>query len=357
MDPSRGTTVARATLLLGLLVPANATPSLAQEEGPSGTFPIFHLGVFANVDYLLEPPRDLNTGFRNGALDLYATSQLSNRWSALVELVFEQLGGELVTDLERLQVFFDVADGLRLTAGRLHNPLVRWNVTQHHGVYLQTPIDKPAMTEWEDIPGLWPVHFVGVLATGRFPRAFGVTYQLGVGNGRGSMLDEIQVDADRDRRRAVIIGAGLAPPRVPGLEVGVTAYRDDFESEFGPIEETDVTLSGSYLGRGLEVRGEWGRMFHELAGVDHETTGWYLLLSHQLMGRLEQLRPYVMYDDLDVAAGEAFLEGAEDQNAWIAGFRWDVARNVAVKMDYRSQRVGREDRDGVVRVQAAFSFN
>jgi hypothetical protein len=346
------------TVLFAILCSTSwVAPTAAQDPITGVRYPNFHLGVFGNVDFIAIPPESGRTGFRNGALDLFATSQVSERFSGLVELVFETLDGSLVTDLERYQISFDHSDMLRLTAGRVHNPLVRWNVTQHHGTFLQTPIDKPGMTEWEDVPGLWPVHFVGVIASGRFNNALGLSYTAGVGNGRGSILDEIQTADDRNDHKALLGGVGISPPSVVGLDLSVTAYLDRIPAESGEIDETDFTISGSYVARGYELRSEWSRMSHETAAQTFKTTGWYVLLSRHLPGSLENVRPYVMIDRLDVDESFEFLEGAVDQSNWIIGARYDVDASIALKADYRSQKFGTTEREGLLRFQLSFSLN
>jgi hypothetical protein len=343
----------------GLPAAAQAQELGIEEQHPVMTFPAFHLGLFGNVDYVAMAAAGDNSGFRNGGLDLFVTSQLSERWSGLVEMLFEAAGGTLITDLERIQVNYDHSDELRLTAGRIHSPLARWNLSIHHGVFLQTPIDRPAMTVGEDAPGVFPIHFVGLLASGRLVQFGGITYTAGIGNGRAPVLEQVQITRDANEHKAIIVGLGISPPAVVGLDVSVTGYIDRIPAETGAIDERDFTLSASYLARGWELRGEWGRMHHEPAGsnVDYDTDGWYLLMSRGLPGNFETVRPYVMVDRLEVPAGFEFFERVRDRSAWMAGLRWDADPAVALKVDYRSQRIGGGERDGLVRLQLAFSLN
>lgn len=355
--------LARRVLVLGAMLVITARPAVAQEMGetdmPRLTFPLFHLGLFGNVDYTARAAAGDNSGFRNGGLDVFVTSQLSDRFSGLVELLFDMFGPTLVPDLERLQIAYDHSEALRLIAGRVHSPLVRWNLAIHHGVFLQTPIDRPVMTAGEDSPGLWPIHFVGLIASGRLDQLGGLTYTAGIGNGRAPVLEHVQVTRDANEHKALLFGLGIAPASILGLDLGVTGYLDRVPIENEPIDEFDVTVSGSYIARGLELRGEWGRMRHEpLASTESYTThGWYLLASRALPGRLERVRPYVMVDRLEVPEDFSFFQRVSDRSAWIAGFRWDADAAVAVKADFRSQRIGRRDRDGLVRFQVAFALN
>ena len=357
---------AAAILAAALVSPAAAQEgattadvgSSAEADDLSGFVRMFSIRAFADVDYVAKNLPGEHSGFENGALDLYMTARLSEHWSGLAELVFENSGNEIGTDLERFQLTWQPSDLLRATVGRIHNPLIRWNVTQHHGLFLQTCIDKPAISRWEDSPGLWPAHFVGVLASGRIGGPLGITYDAGVGNGRGHILDDVQVGRDENGSKAELAAIGVAPEAVPGLDVAVTGYFDEIPADAGTLRERDVTVSATYLAGGVEFRGEWSRMNHlpDAGGGSYRTTGWYALLSDRLPGRWSEIRPYLLVERLDPAKDEAFLEGAPEEKAWAAGVRWDVEQWLAIKADYRSQEVGDLPREGLVRIQLAASF-
>jgi hypothetical protein len=116
------------------------TEDLAATEIYMGQTP-FAMQGFGDVNYVADPPGDEQGGFSNGALDLFATSRLGDHWSALAELVFEADGNALATDLERFQFTYEHSDAFRISAGRVHNPLLRWPITNHHGLFRQTSID------------------------------------------------------------------------------------------------------------------------------------------------------------------------------------------------------------------------
>lgn len=313
---------------------------------------------FGDVNYLAGVPEGEHGGFVNGALDLFATSRLGDHWFALAELVFETDGNSLATDLERFQFTYEHSDALRISAGRMHNPLLRWPITAHHGLFNQTPVDRPIIARWEDEPGLWPTHFVGLMVQGRFADAVGFNYAAGVGNGRGKILDEIQVGLDENDQRALVASAGASPAAIPGLELSVAGYFDRIPAESGSLRERDVTLSGSYVRGDIELRAEWSRMYHEEIATDvaYHTTGWYVLGAYRLPERFGRIKPYLLVEQLNADEREVFLEGAPDEDAWALGLRWDANRWVALKGDYRSRALAGADRDGVVRAQLAVSF-
>lgn len=333
--------------------PPAADPGAAEQMAAT---PLLLQG-FGDINYVATAPDGARSGFVNGAFDLFATSRLGDHWSALAELVFEVSDDGLATDLERFQFTYEHSDAFRVSGGRVHNPLLRWPITFHHGVFNQTPIDRPIIARWEDEPGLWPMHFVGALAQGRFRGALGPSYAVGVGNGRGDHLDAVQVGGDRNNNRAVVASFGVSPDAAPGLSLFVSGYFDHIPAP-ETLRERDFTLSGSYLRGDVELRGEWSRMQHtgDQSGTEYDTTGWYALFVYRLPPNLGGLKPYLMVEGLNVPEGEVFLEGAQDEDAWAAGARWDVNRWVALKADYRSRRLQHTDRFGTVRVQLAVNF-
>jgi hypothetical protein len=351
-------------LLLGvsLILPGSAHAQAAAPDAASSAAaeaqPSLRLVLFGNVDVLARPPEGEHAGFSMGPLVFYATGRISDHWSALAELVFENDDNTLVTDLERLLLAYEFSDELRFDIGRHHNPLVRWNVTLHHGLFMQTPIERPAMARFEDEPGLWPVHFVGLRVSGRRSDGLGLRYEAGAGNGRGAITDEIQVSGDRNRNKAAFVSLGIGPAFAPGWELYLTGYADRIPAAGGDLRERDFTVATNYLAHGAEVRAEWGRMRHEpvAGGSARNTTGWYVLASRHLPGRAHDVRPYVFLDHLRVAADEAFLAGTPDESSWTAGLRWDASAGAALKFEYRSRKIGAGDREGIVRAQVAVSF-
>jgi len=322
-----------------------------------GATPLLLQG-FGDINYVASAPGGERSGFVQGAFDLFATSRLGDHWSALAELAFEVSVEGLATDLERFQFTYEHSDAFRVSAGRMHNPLLRWPITNHHGVFNQTPIDLPIIARWEDEPGLWPMHFVGVMTQGRFGGRLGPSYAVGVGNGRGAHLDEVQMGGDANTNRAVVASFGVSPDAAPGLSLYVSGYFDSIPSPEESLRERDATLSGSYVRGDVELRAEWSRMHHTTvqSGTEYDTTGWYALFAYRLPARLAHVKPYLLVEGLDAAEGEAFLEGVPDEDAWAAGARWDANRWVALKADYRWRRIQHADSFGTTRVQLAVNF-
>ncbi len=318
----------------------------------------FTIQGFGNVNYVAVAPQPAHSGFEDGAFEFFISSRLSDHWTVLAELVFEPDGNSLSVDLERFQLTFELSDVFRISAGRVHNPILRWAVTNHHGLFMQTPINNPIIARWEDDGGLWPLHFVGLMASGRLPGSLGVMYWAGVGNGRGTHRDEVQVGFDANGSKAYVTSLGVAPDAIPGLQAFASGYFDRIPAPSGELRERDVSLSLSYIRGPAELRGEWSYLQHTPydGTASFDTRGWYVLASYGLPRPLLNLRPYLLLEELKAAQGEAYLDGIPSEKAVAVGLRFDVNRWVCLKGEYRYQKVGDGPHEPVVQFQLAANF-
>jgi hypothetical protein len=120
-------------------------------------------------DLLLFPSAryELRRGLESPALDdSEATPSIDLFYSRAAER-FRILGEYLLTDdeheLERFQVGWQLSESTRIWLGRFHQSASQWNTEHHHGQFLQTAIERPAIEEFEDQGGVVPSHTTGVL--------------------------------------------------------------------------------------------------------------------------------------------------------------------------------------------------
>jgi len=89
---------------------------------------------------------------------------------------FKLFGEYLISDhehdLERFQLGWQATQDTVVWIGRYHQPTSVWNHDHHHGQYLQTSITRPFLDEWEDLGGILPQHFTGMLVESAH-KAFG----------------------------------------------------------------------------------------------------------------------------------------------------------------------------------------
>ena len=356
MDPRRRLRSKPLVVLLAAL--GGAGVAAAQQS-----YPTFRLAGFADVDFGYST-RSHASELEFGEFDPYAEARFSEAWSAIGEALFERTergtsadrpGRRSVElDLERLFVAYSPSDALRLQIGETNSGIVGWNEREQLPRFLQTPIDVPSIARRSEQGGAWPLHLLGVWAWGTVPGSAGLRYGAGLGEGRGRSREDTSIgDATS---AALLASLSFAPDSVPGWSIGAAALEDRIPAPEGTYREIDATLSMNFVRGPAEVRAEWSRMDHRLEGRTHTTSGGYALVSWRLPGGLDSLRPYVLFDRLEVARDEPYLSAVSDQRAWSSGVRWDVTPHLVVKIDYQSQRARERSEERRVRLQVAAAF-
>ena len=182
------------------------------------------------------------TAFTLGQLNLFVTSDISDKFKFLSEIVFEAgpdniygaRRGEANTfgvDVERYLLTYSANDYFSLSAGRYHTAIGYYNTAYHHSTWLQTTTGRPLLFQFEDRGGILPIHNVGVEAHGRIPSgSLGLHYVVEVGNGRESrnpIEDEPVQNIITDKtHKAYNLALFARPTKVPGLQAGFSFYRD-----------------------------------------------------------------------------------------------------------------------------------
>ena len=147
-------------------------------------------------------------------------------WSFLSEVLFDiDEGNEIGVDLDRFQVGYDVADWLKITAGRFHTSLGYYNTAYPQGgaVYL-LPTDRPAVVDQHDNASIIPTSTVGLNFRGRLPFAQQrFTYDLDVTNGRGVQSDDLANGGDANNSKMLNLRLRY---EINGLIIGANALVD-----------------------------------------------------------------------------------------------------------------------------------
>jgi hypothetical protein len=358
--------LASRLLVTAVVLVAASRPLLGQEASGAAEFhPSVRLGGFADIELHTSSDNE-REGLDLAELDLYSTASVTERWSALAEVVAErsirahQAGEEPVfeLELERLYASYSLSDAFNLELGQTHSGIVGWNEREHRSRILQTTIDVPAIARRPQDEGLWPLTFIGGWISGRLPGPLGLRYGAGVGTGPGHSPHEEASPLDRQRTPAGLLSLSVAPDSLGGLELAIAAYAQRIPTQPAALHERDITLSLNYAERGTEVRAEWARMIHEVtgSGVVFRNSGYYLLLSKRLYGRAERARPYFLVDRLEIAPAELALRNVPPENAWAAGVRYDFSHHLSLKGEYRSQRAVDGQREALLGLQVGLSF-
>ncbi|HEX2661794.1 MAG TPA: hypothetical protein VHM93_03095, partial [Candidatus Acidoferrum sp.] len=243
---------AASTPVPSLTVPAQAMAVPQKEMKPQEEPPVpermdvsetlLRIRGFGDINLHGDNNKGDTTSFSLGQLNLFVTSDISERFKFLSEIIFEggpdNIYGATIgqantfsVDVERYLIEYSQSDYFKLAAGRWHTAIGYYNTAYHHSTWFQTATGRPFLFEFEDRGGILPIHSVGVSASGLIPSgALGLHYVAEVGNGRASRTplteEPVQNVIDDQSHKAYNLALFARPEAVRGLQVGFSAYRD-----------------------------------------------------------------------------------------------------------------------------------
>lgn len=328
------------------------------EKRPS-EFEIPKLNIRGFGHFQYEADEDDND-FKLGNLDLFISSQVSKKLKFFSELVFEfEKGGEQEIDVERLLLKYEYADWLNLSMGRGHTALGYWNHNYHHGRWLYTTIDRPAIFRFEDEGGILPVHFVGLELMGRIPVTIGnFTYAANVANGRGRTDTEVQLVDDNDDSKMGSFMFTFEPALVPGFGFGGNIVFDHIPNNpaLGRLKDTQEIITGGhvfYFDSKIELIAEYQYVDHDSI-VDNSHWGGYFQIAY----KLGKIQPYYRFDILEIDSRDTFFASANDIDQHTFGIRYELFSFAAIKFEYRhaSSRLSTQGTPNSGTIQVSFAF-
>lgn len=343
------------------------TPEPAPIARDATRMPRMDWRAFAEVGFATKiTGSEDNSSFLTEDIDLFVTSELSDRISVLLEAdFFSPESNTMSFSLQRLNLRYVLSDWLNVKLGRLHTALGYWNETFHHGSWLQTTVSRPEVYRFErDEGGFLPVHSVGIelAGDGEWSDVVDVGYRLALLNGRGRTVTEVQHVRDKNDSKAVSALLRLSPAAVSGLTLGPMAYWDRIPGDPPTTGRTDhideLILGGyaTYLQDPVEVLAELFQIHHDdkTSEKNFNTLGSYLQVAY----RLEKLKPYYRFDYLDVANADPYFTGARrvDRTKHTLGVRWDAWAWNALKFEYGLTDRRSSDDEHVLMVNSSFTF-
>lgn len=343
------------------------TPEFLPENDSAFSVPSLKFNGFAGVKYTAQdevnaPEANANT-FALGQFDLFVSSQLSEKLSALGEIVFEFTdNNETVVDLERYVLKYSLNDLWNVEMGRMHTPFGYWLGAYHHGTWLHTTVGRPLIFEWEDDGGILPMHSIGLQINGsKSFEDFSMKYHMGIVNGRGETLTKIQHVQDRNDAKAFIVSAAVQPGAIAGLELGGSLYADKIPADTtvaarnGEIDELILGGHAVYFHEKVELLAEGIYMLHddEVSGSAYHTHGFYLQGAYQW----NKWKPYYRMDYLNFGEGDPYYSGQDiDNTKHAVGIRWDPFTWNAIKFEYAYQEREREDDIHAITLSSDYTF-
>ena len=340
-----------------------SSPVPAQEAGHSMEIPggpVMHIRGFSDADFVGTNQKGVTNTFAIGALDMFVTSKISEKFSMLSEINFE--AGEdngMAVDLERLLLTYSANDHFQLSFGRYHTAIGYYNTAFHHGTWFQTATGRPLLFFFEDGGGPLPVHNVGMSLTGTVPSGkLDLHYIAEIGNGRPARTPQnttVQNSQDENNGKSFNLGFYARPDWASGLQFGASVYYDHLiPNALTRVHEYIPAVHIVYITPKFEFMNEgvWIRHQVDNGGRVYNSPGFYTQISRQWA----KYRPYFRYQYVNISATEPVLADIGRQDGPSVGLRYEWSDFAAFKIQYdRNYRRGLQDYDSVSG-QMAFTF-
>lgn len=333
--------------------------SMGEIRDTERRFPSLQIRGFGDVDFSGTDQKGSVSGFNLGQLVLHLASPLSEKVSYFGEISFTAQPTGYDLSVERSIIRYDYNDYFKLSFGKYHTPIGYWNAAFHHGAWLQTTISRPEMVQFGGT--FIPVHFVGLQAEGNIPSGgLGLGYNVGIGNGRSSLLSKAGDSGDSNDNRAWVANVYARPSRFYGLQVGASVYRDKLTPQSGKnfgewITAADVVWTKEKP----EFLSEYANVHHrdEATGNTWDSQSFYVQLAYRLPWQQSKWKPYYRYEYIHKPANDPTLVNMLDLDGSIFGVRYDITNYAAFKGEYRNSRHGVDQpRVNGAFFQTAFTF-
>jgi hypothetical protein len=314
---------------------------------------------FGDITFHGDNHRGDTTSFTLGQLDLFVTSDVSEKFRFLSEIVFEA-GKDNVfgVDVERLLLQYSHNDYFNISAGRYHTAIGYYNTAYHHSTWLQTATGRPFLFQFEDGGGILPVHNVGVTASGLIPSGrLGLHYVAEVGNGRASSFyaEAVQNVVDENNGKSVNVALFARPQAIRGLQVGASVYHDHlYRLPEINIGQTIFSAHAVMVRPNFEWLNEVLLIRHEQQGLSHifETPGFYTQISKPF----GPYRPYFRYQYVNASDAEPVFPQVGLQQGPSVGLRFDASESVALKLQYDRTAYRHQASVNGLALQLGFTF-
>lgn len=330
-------------------------------ERQTTTGPRLQIQGFADVNFRASNGQGATNAFSLGQLDLFITSQLSEKFSVVSELIMEaKRDNSFEFEIHRLLLRYAMSDYLNLSAGRYHTGIGYYNTAFHHGSYFATAANRPYLFTFEGQGGVLPLHNVGVSATGRIPSgSLGLRYIAEVGNGRSARSAAnrtVQTAFDENNGKSYNLGLNARPDWLPGLQTGLSYYHDRLTPTAAPnVDQRIMAAHVVYQSPRYEWLNEALFIRHKpegAGGVATYTPGFYT----QFARRFGKAQPYFRYQYVNASARDLIFSDIGRRNGPSVGFRYDVTNYAAFKAQYdRTERRSLSALDELI-LQLAFTF-
>jgi hypothetical protein len=333
--------------------------SMGEIRDTERRFPSLQIRGFGDVDFSATDQKGSVSGFNLGQFVLHLASPLSEKVSYFGEVSFTAQPGAYDLSVERTIIRYDYNDYFKLSFGKYHTPIGYWNAAFHHGAWLQTTIARPEMVKFGGT--FIPTHFVGIEAEGNIPSgSLGLGYNVGLGNGRSSLLSKSGDSGDSNDNRSWVANVYSRPARFYGLQVGASVYRDKLTPKPGQNFGEWITAADIvWTKEKPEFLAEYANVHHRdvLTSNTWDSQAFYVQLAYRLPWQQSKWKPYYRYEYIHKPEDDPTLIDVLDLSGSTLGVRYDITNYAAFKGEYRNSRHGvNEPRVNGAFFQTAFTF-
>ena len=321
---------------------AGAQGGDAAPERVEETKTLLNIRGFGDYSFHGQNQKGTSTSFSLGQADLFITSNISDRFRFVTDLVFEKgRGNNFEEDLERVLLEYIYSDYFKLELGRSHTAIGYYNLAFRHSSWWQTATGRPYLFLFEDEGGILPGHNVGASASGGIPSGkLGLHYIAEVGNGRGPMprFQSVQNFVDDNHHKSFDLNVFARPEAVPGLQAGFSVYRDVLSPpNSARVGETILDAYAVLTRSKFEWLNEALLIRHSPQGLPRvwNTPGFYTQISEGF----GPFRPYFRYQYVNAPDDEPIFFPLYQisvglQHGPSLGLRYDFNESVAAKLQY-----------------------
>jgi hypothetical protein len=328
--------------------------------------PLLKISGFGDIDFSATDQRGAKSGFNEGQFVLHTTSVLSPHVNVFSELSLTaradagqgtQPAPGFNAEVERLLIRFDQSDYFKISFGRYHTPINYWNTAFHHGQWLQTTVSRPEMVQFGG--SFIPVHFIGGLIEGEAPSgSLHLNYNVGLGNGRSTVLSRGGDFGDINNNRAWLVNLFVKPDQLFGLEVGGSAYRDKITQPNGNFDEWITSGHIVWHKESPEFIAEISNVNHSQVGKpgDSNSLAYYAQFAYRLPGKAQLWKPYYRWEYIHIPQSDIVFSRVPSLAGSVVGVRYDITSFAAIKAEYRNQRRPGQPRINGAFLQTSFTF-
>jgi hypothetical protein len=322
--------------------------------------PLLKLSGFSDIDFAATDQHGAKSGFNLGQFTLHTASALSPKVSVFGELTLtarpdagtgSPSAPGFNAEVERIVIRYDQSDYFKVSFGRYHTPINWWNTQFHHGAWLQTTIARPEMTQFGG--KFIPVHFVGGLVEGSVPaKGLHLNYNVGLGNGRGSVISRAGDAGDINNNRAWLVNLFVKPDQLFGLQAGGSLYRDKISVGARAFDEWISSGHVVWAKENPEFIAEFANVNHSEVGRfgSFNSQAYYVQFGYRLPAFEQRWKPYYRWEYIHIPSSDPVFTGVPSLAGSVVGMRYDITTFSAFKVEYRNQR-----RPGLPRINGAYA--